>query len=171
VACDIHLHRLRQLAAQPPLFENVHRVALDGERPLPFRSRFDRILVDAPCSGTGTLRRNPELKWRLRPADITALAAKQVRLLESAAAVLKPGGRLVYSTCSLEREENQEVIARFLASHRDFRLLPLREDAARLRPYFTDAAARLLAADYLETSPGRDATDGFFAAILVSSGR
>jgi 16S rRNA (cytosine967-C5)-methyltransferase len=172
IACDIHLHRLRQLAA-PSSPANVHRVVLDGETPLPFAARFDRILVDAPCSGTGTLRRNPELKWRLQPADIPALAEKQLRLLESAASVLKPGGRIVYSTCSLEREENQDVIARFLTTHPEFRLLPLRNDAPHLRAFFTSekngAAERLLAADYFETSPARDPCDGFFAAILTKS--
>ena len=166
VACDIHLHRLRQCAR--PLQNNVHRVALDGERPLPFAAQVDRILVDAPCSGTGTLRRNPELKWRLKPADITALAEKQLRLLESAASVLKPGGRIVYSTCSLEHEENQDAVARFLAAHPEFDSLPLHADAPRLSSFFNEAAERLLAADYLATSPARDATDGFFAAILTT---
>ena len=168
VACDIHLHRLRQVSL-PPSLTNVHLVALDGEQPLPFGGVFDRVLVDAPCSGTGTLRRNPELKWRLRPSDIPSLAATQLRLLENAAAVLQPGGRMVYSTCSLEREENQDVVERFLTSHPEFRLLPLREDAARLRPSFRPAAERLFDADYLETSPARDACDGFFAAILVKA--
>jgi 16S rRNA (cytosine967-C5)-methyltransferase len=168
VACDIHLHRLRQFV-MPPALANVHRVVLDGEQPLPFRPLFDRILVDAPCSGTGTLRRNPELKWRLAPADIAAMAEKQLLLLESASQALVPGGRLVYSTCSLEREENQGVVEHFLQSHPDFRLLPLRDDAARLRPFFHPAADRILTAEFLETSPARDATDGFFAAILVKS--
>jgi 16S rRNA (cytosine967-C5)-methyltransferase len=168
VACDIHLHRLRQFTPPPPR-TRVLRVALDGERPLPFGSRFDRALVDAPCSGTGTLRRNPELKWRLKPSDITTLAEGQLRLLESAAEALRPGGRLVYSTCSLEWEENQGVIESFLKSHPEFHLLPLRDDAARLQPFFLPAAARLFDSDYLETSPARDGCDGFFAAILVKN--
>jgi len=166
VACDIHLHRLRQFVTTPSV-GNIHRVALDGERLLPFGAVFDRILVDTPCSGTGTLRRNPELKWKLAPADIPAMAEKQLRLLESASQALVPGGRLVYSTCSLEREENQGVVERFLQSHPDFRLLPLRDDAARLRPFLHPAADRTLDFEFLETSPTRDATDGFFAAILV----
>jgi len=105
IACDLHLHRLRQM-------RELHcaLVALDGTRPLPFRGNFDRILVDAPCSGTGTLGRNPEIKWRLQPSDLTDLHARQVALVRRALEHLCPGGRLVYSTCSLEREENQDVI-------------------------------------------------------------
>ena len=85
-------------------------MVLDGTRPLPFAPRFDRILVDAPCSGTGTLGRNPEIKWRLRPDDLADLPRRQKALLANALAVLAPGGRLVYATCSLEPEENQEVV-------------------------------------------------------------
>lgn len=168
VACDIHLHRLRQFTPPPPR-THVRRVALDGERALPFAAEFDRILVDAPCSGTGTLQRNPELKWRLQPSEITAMVEKQLRLLDSAAHALKHGGRLVYSTCSLEQEENQGVVETFLRMHPEFHLLPVREDMARLRPFFHPAAERLFSGEYLQTSPARDSLDGFFAAILVRS--
>jgi 16S rRNA (cytosine967-C5)-methyltransferase len=89
---------------------NCSLVVLDGTRPLPFRTKFDRILVDAPCSGTGTLGRNPEIKWRLQPSDLVDLHAKQVALVRQALELLCPGGRLVYSTCSLEKEENEQVI-------------------------------------------------------------
>jgi 16S rRNA (cytosine967-C5)-methyltransferase len=108
VACDLHHHRLlaaRRLATLP-----VDMAVLDAARPLPFSITFDRILVDAPCSGTGTLARNPEIKWKLRPADLADLAARQKAILAQALALLAPHGRLVYSTCSLEPEENQEVI-------------------------------------------------------------
>ncbi len=105
VACDIHLHRLKQMRDL-----NCPLVALDGTRPLPFRAKFDRILVDAPCSGTGTLGRNPEIKWRLEPSTLLALHAKQVALVGRAFEHLGPGGRLVYSTCSLEKEENEQVM-------------------------------------------------------------
>jgi len=108
IACDIHLHRLKQMRDL-----NCPLVVLDGTHPLPFRADrvlFDRILVDAPCSGTGTLGRNPEIKWRLQPRDLTDLHAKQVALVRQALQHLCPGGRLVYSTCSLEREENELVI-------------------------------------------------------------
>ena len=169
VACDIHLHRLRQLVPAGD-FANVRRVALDGRQPLPFAIPFDRILVDAPCSGTGTLRRNPEIKWRLSPSDIPALHEKQLQLLDSATEALAAGGRIVYSTCSLELEENQEVIDNFLNKHSNFRLLPLRADAERLEPWFHPSARRILEGEFLQTSPAREETDGFFAAILVKSG-
>ena len=86
-------------------------MVLDGTRPLPFARRFDRILVDAPCSGTGTLGRNPEIKWRLTPDDLDDLRGRQSALLANARAALAPGGLLVYSTCSLEPEENEGVTA------------------------------------------------------------
>lgn len=135
VACDIHLHRLRQMAEL-----GVPMVALDATRPLPFATRFDRILVDAPCSGTGTLGRNPEIKWRLTPADIEELAAKQRAILENALTWLAPGGKLVYATCSLEREENEGVLE------------TLGRTPARV----------------LQRVPGRDPGDGFWAAVLES---
>jgi 16S rRNA (cytosine967-C5)-methyltransferase len=116
-------------------------VVLDGTKPLPLARRFDRILVDAPCSGTGTLGRNPEIKWRLRPDDLTDLQGRQTALLRHALAVLAPGGRLVYSTCSLEPEENQQVVAEA-------------------------AAGRAIAV--WERLPGRDAGDGFWAAVIKS---
>jgi 16S rRNA (cytosine967-C5)-methyltransferase len=114
----------------------VDLVELDATQPLPFRRVFDRVLVDAPCSGTGTLARNPEIKWKLTPADLTDLQGRQKRILAHALQCLKPGGRLVYSTCSLEAEENEEVVAG----------LPVRSTMLRL--------------------PGRDAGDGFFAACI-----
>lgn len=103
-ACDLHFHRLVQLK---PLTPNL--AVLDATRPLPFSRLFDRILVDAPCSGTGTLARNPEIKWRLTPGDLTDLHQRQASILANARRVLAPGGILVYATCSLEREENEEV--------------------------------------------------------------
>jgi len=105
VACDLHLRRIRQMRGL-----GADLVVLDGTRPLPFRRRFERILLDAPCSGTGTLARNPEIKWRLAPPDLADLQARQKALLASARAALAPGGVLVYATCSLEPEENQRVV-------------------------------------------------------------
>ena len=176
IAGDLHWHRLRELMSLASE-QRVSLVALDGCLPLPFRERFDRILVDAPCSGTGTLRRHPEIKWRLKPSDLEDLSEKQFRLLENAAAALQAGGqtgsqtggRIVYSTCSLEPEENRGVIERFLAEHPDFRLLPLREDAERLQPFLLPASTWILENDFLETFPDRNGTDGFFAAILVNA--
>lgn len=132
VACD----RSRKRLAMIPV---ARRVQLDAAQPLPFRAAFDRILVDAPCSGTGTLARNPEIKWRVTPEELTRQAERQVQILGAALAVLKPGGRLVYSTCSLEREENEGVIAHF--------------------------AGRVQSQGY--RMPGRDAGDGFFHAVLA----
>jgi 16S rRNA (cytosine967-C5)-methyltransferase len=133
IAADIHPQRLaalRELA--------VDRVVLDGTAPLPFSRKFDRILVDAPCSGTGTLARNPEIKWRLQPEDILELQTRQARLLSNALAALAPAGRLVYSTCSLEREENEGVVAPYNVLERQYRI------------------------------PGREPGDGFFAAVIES---
>ena len=135
-ACDFHLHRLRMLA---PL--GIPLVLLDASRPLPFRGLFDRILLDAPCSGTGTLGRNPEIKWRLKPEDLPALHRLQAAMLAHALAVLAPGGRLVYSTCSLEREENDDVVA-------------------TVPPALVTRTFRRI--------PGRDPGDGFYAAVIES---
>jgi 16S rRNA (cytosine967-C5)-methyltransferase len=134
VACDLHFHRLVQMKAITP-----NLVVLDGSGALPFARGFDRVLLDAPCSGTGTLGRNPEIKWRLREADLADLNRRQGALLAQAVRARKPGGVLVYSTCSMEPEENEQVIA----------ALPPASIAASLR--------RL---------PGRDAGDGFYAAVI-----
>jgi 16S rRNA (cytosine967-C5)-methyltransferase len=105
VACDRYQKRIAEITA------HADRVVMDGTLPLPFTAKFDRILVDAPCSGTGTLARNPEIKWRLQPSDLERFTDVQKRFIENAIQALTPGGRLVYSTCSLEPEENQEIVA------------------------------------------------------------
>jgi 16S rRNA (cytosine967-C5)-methyltransferase len=104
VACDVHFRRIKELKDL-----DARLLVVDGTKPLPFVRKFDRILVDAPCSGTGTLGRNPEIKWKLRPEDLDDLQRRQKALLANARAVLAPGGVLVYSTCSLEPEENEQV--------------------------------------------------------------
>ncbi|MFN7933148.1 MAG: transcription antitermination factor NusB [Bryobacteraceae bacterium] len=109
IACDRHLHRL---AAMRDL--GCSLVQMDATCPFPFQQRFDRVLVDAPCSGTGTLARNPEIRYRLKPEDLVDLHARQVRILKNAIDCVAPGGILVYSTCSLEREENEEVVREVL---------------------------------------------------------
>lgn len=135
VACDSSAARLREFHAA-----GAKLVRLDAAQPLPFPAVFDRILVDAPCSGTGTLARNPEIRWRLKEADIAGHAARQRRILSHALNCLKPGGRLVYSTCSLEREENEDVVRA---------VAPGRVLAERLRV------------------PGRHPGDGFYAAVIT----
>jgi 16S rRNA (cytosine967-C5)-methyltransferase len=172
IGADIHLHRLRNWAARPASINRavIHHVVMDASRPLPLNTSFDRILVDAPCSGTGTLRRNPEIKWRLQPGSLQELAQLQMKLLQQAAAAVSSTGRIVYSTCSMEAEENQRVVESFISANPEFELIPLRSEADRLADYFVDPEAstvkELLGADYLETSPEKHNTDGFFAAIL-----
>ncbi|TIO99642.1 MAG: RsmB/NOP family class I SAM-dependent RNA methyltransferase, partial [Mesorhizobium sp.] len=120
---------------------------------------FDRVLVDAPCSGTGTWRRNPDARWRApEEQGLAKLVPLQARILASAARLLKPGGRLVYATCSMLPEENEEQVAAFLAAHPAFRVVPLSETA----PQLTNSAH----SDYLSLTPARNDTDGFFAAVM-----
>ena len=154
VAADVHEHRLRTVVSSAKLhgLDSIHCVALDGLRPLPFpESSFDRVLVDAPCSGTGTLRRNPEIRWRISPADIDDLSGRQRQLLANAARVVKPGGRLVYSTCSVEPEENEAVVQAFLEGNRNFRLDELALDSSLIT-----------SAGMARTWPHREGADGFF---------
>ena len=121
--------------------------------------KIDRVLVDAPCSGVGTLRRNPDLKWRQSPQSIEQLKRKQMAILSSASNLLKPGGRLVYATCSFFPEENQEIVEQFLDSHPSFTLLNC---AALLR----QQKIPIDTGTFLELSPRLHGTDGFFAAAL-----
>jgi 16S rRNA (cytosine967-C5)-methyltransferase len=154
VASDVHEHRLRTVihTAETQGLSSIHCVAIDGLGALPLAGDiFDRVLVDAPCSGTGTLRRNPEIRWRISPADIQDLSQRQKQLLSNAAGTVKPGGRLVYSTCSVEIDENEEVRQRFLENNRNFRPAELSLDSSLLTP---SGSAR--------TWPHRDGTDGFF---------
>ena len=138
VAADRHLHRLRLMRRLGDA--DILAVAIDAEARLPFNRRFDRVLVDAPCSGTGTLARNPEIKWRLRPADIADLSNRQTRILRNALHAVAPGGQLIYATCSLEPEENEHVVRTVIAESGGW-------DAERV----------------LSTLPGRDPGDGFQA--------
>lgn len=125
--------------------------------------KIDRVLVDAPCTGLGTLRRNPDLKWRQTEEGLMELREKQKSILNAAAKLLKPGGRLVYGTCSILREENEEIAADFLLSHPKFRLLSAAAVLGRLKIDVQDAG------DYLRLSPELHQTDGFFAAIFELS--
>jgi 16S rRNA (cytosine967-C5)-methyltransferase len=154
---------------------NVVLVALDGARSLPFSEKFPRILVDAPCSGTGTLARNPEIRWRLAPADLDDLHRRQVALLANALNALAPGGRLVYSTCSLEAEENEQVVEECLRQcahirrvHAERRLGEETNEAwsAQCEAGGTEKASPIDEAGFFRTFPHQHGTDGFFAAIL-----
>ncbi len=124
------------------------------------RGKIDRVLVDAPCTGLGTLRRNPDLKFRQTVEGIAELNAKQRSILAAAASLVKPGGRLVYGTCSLLREENEAIVEAFLAAHPDFRLVPAKEVLDRVGVKLPDAG------QYLRLYPHVHHTDGFFAAVL-----
>src|SRR5262249_30039740 len=115
---------------------NVHPQRIEGAndtRVKRLAEKIDRVLVDAPCSGMGTLRRNPDMKWRQSEADVRELAQKQAALLAAAAKLVKPGGRLVYATCSVLDEENREIAEGFQLAHRDFRLIPAVEVLKRER--------------------------------------
>jgi 16S rRNA (cytosine967-C5)-methyltransferase len=118
------------------------------------------VLVDAPCTGLGTLRRNPDLKWRQSAEGLGELNVKQRAILEAAASLVKPGGRLVYGTCSLLREENEDIVDAFLAKHPDFRPVPVREVLARLGLKIPGSET------YLHLFPHVHETDGFFAAVM-----
>jgi 16S rRNA (cytosine967-C5)-methyltransferase len=158
IACDVSERRLATVATTVgrQRLKNVSLILLDGGQSLPFEpASFHRVLVDAPCSGTGTLRHNPEIRWRLTEQDIQLLAARQNRLLRNASQVLKPGGRLIYSTCSVEKEENEEVVAEFVRKNDAIRPIPLKSDNRLATPSGT-----------LRTWPQRDGSDGFFVAAF-----
>jgi len=155
VAGDLYEHRMRtmkQLAGRQAA-SKITFVIHDATKPLPFAPRsFDRVLVDAPCSGTGTLRHNPEIRWRLKPSDFPELTGKQKLILEKAGDAVRNGGLLLYSTCSLETEENEAIASDFLDRHNDFAPASL---SARADLITTIGAVR--------TWPHRDSADGFFA--------
>jgi len=170
-ATELHPHRARLLRNLNRL-TNVHVVAADA-RHLPFTYTFDRILADVPCSGTGTLARNPEIKWRLKATDLHDLQSRQVAILKSAVAQLAIGGRLVYSTCSLEHEENEAVVEAALDGTVAFKVADLKGELEQLRlsgelrsELGCEDIGSLLAGPYLRTIPGVHPCDGFFAAMI-----
>jgi 16S rRNA (cytosine967-C5)-methyltransferase len=175
-AVEIHPHRARLLQHLLSAVPGADRARIepliaDATR-LPVSQPFDRVLADVPCSGTGTLSRNPEIKWRLQLKDLAELHGRQVAILRSALAHLAPKGRLIYSTCSLEKEENENVVEEILTENKSCRLLDCRAELNHLK-----AAGDLTWSDpdalthgaYLRTIPGIHPCDGFFAAILERS--
>jgi 16S rRNA (cytosine967-C5)-methyltransferase len=163
-AFDVSEKRLAKL--KPRLarsgLSNVHPVAIAHEKDAKIKrlaGKIDRVLVDAPCSGMGTLRRNPDVKWRQPESAIAEMHDKQVAILDGAARLVKAGGRLVYATCSLLDEENDAVAQQFVATHPDFQLVPMSKVLAEQK-------IELEMGDYLKLLPHKHQTDGFFAAVF-----
>jgi 16S rRNA (cytosine967-C5)-methyltransferase len=163
-AFDISEKRLAKL--KPRLarsqLSNVHPVMIAHENDAKVKrlaGKIDRVLVDAPCSGLGTLRRNPDVKWRQTEQSLAELNVKQISILHSAARLVKPGGRLVYATCSLLDEENDSIAEQFLAAHEDFHLV-------NMSAIMTEQKIDLNMDAYLKMLPNVHHTDGFFAAVF-----
>ena len=163
VAADVRPRRMRLLA------ETVRRsgasairiIQADAARLSPFSAQFDCVLLDAPCSGLGTLRRDPDIRWHREEHELDAMSEFQIRLVSTLSADVRPGGRLVYATCSSEPDENEHVIERFLAGHPEFKVH---------RPTLSAPVDALLdGAGFLHTLPSRDGLEGFFAAALVKA--
>lgn len=165
VASDLRPRRLRLLreAVRASGAANVRMARVDSAGPLPFGPVFDAVLLDAPCSGLGTIRRDPEIRWRRTADDLPRMAATQDRMLDRVSRVVRPGGRLVYATCSSEPEENEDRVGAFLASHPEFFLRHAAEGGPRtaaLRPIVN-------ASGFLRTWPFEHRLEAFFAAVLV----
>jgi 16S rRNA (cytosine967-C5)-methyltransferase len=162
-ALDIHeikVERARERFRRAGI-QNTRARVVEGTRDRWYKrhtDEFDRVLVDAPCSGTGTWRRNPDARWGRGGVDLAELTDLQDRLLHRAASIVKPGGRLIYGTCSLLNLENEDRIGRFVDEHPDFSVLPVK-----------DVLAQQLEGceEFLKLSPARHDTDGFFGAVLV----
>ena len=141
---------------------NVHPVAISNENDIRVKrlaGKAASVLVDAPCSGLGTLRRNPDLKWRQSPESVIELTAKQATILRAAAALVQPGGRLVYGTCSLIADENEAIVEHFLSANPAFNRVPCDEVLAK-------QGIALRTGNYLRLAPHTQGTDGFFGAVL-----
>jgi 16S rRNA (cytosine967-C5)-methyltransferase len=166
VACDLSVRRLQTMArlyqGRVPTPVSLHLLRLDATQPLPFHACFDRVLADVPCSGTGTLARNPEIKWRLQPRDIARLQNMQKKILQCGLAVLAPHGRLIYSTCSLEPEENEQVVEQVLDSQKGFRVVGPQD----LDPALAELATFFDSQGFFRTRPDLHSMDGFFAAVI-----
>lgn len=170
VALELHEHRARLLRKLVP----ATKVEVINSDVLAFKATagFDRVLADVPCSGTGTLAHNPEIKWRLKPADLADLHGRQTAILSAAMRNVEPGGRLVYSTCSLEPEENEEVVEKALSAEAAFRIVDCGVELDRLRVegelVWSDLES-LISGRFIRTIPGVHSCDGFFVAMLQKS--
>jgi 16S rRNA (cytosine967-C5)-methyltransferase len=172
IAADIHPHRAALLQERLATLANVTVMMADATE-LPVRGLFEGVLADVSCSGTGTLARNPEIKWRLKLEDLADLHGRQVAILSASMQHVRSGGLLVYSTCSLESEENVQVVDEVLQSHQEFEIVDCRAELERLRDSGELAwqdLDSLLDGPYLRTIPGVQPCDGFFAAMLERAG-
>lgn len=159
------LEELRRRARRAGLSNVAAREVRGSEWPSEARlGGWDRVLVDAPCSGMGTLRRNPEARWRLNAKAVDGFPAQQLSLMVNYAPLVAPGGRLIYATCTIARQENEGVVERFLAERPDFVLMPLKDIWGK------DRAGRVGDGNFLKLFPHRHGTDGFFAAVLRRPG-
>ena len=162
VACDVRTRRIdllrKTIAAMGA--RNVRVVQADLSKSLPFHAPFDTVLVDVPCSGLGTLRRDPDIRWRRREDDLPRFAAAELTMLQHAAEIVGPNGRLVYATCSSEPEENEDVVSAFLASARGFTTLHARDAAPELPAAVVDTRG------HLRTEPHRHGLEAFFGAVF-----
>jgi 16S rRNA (cytosine967-C5)-methyltransferase len=159
------LEELRRRARRAGLSNVAAREVRGSEWPSEARlGGWDRVLVDAPCSGMGTLRRNPEARWRLDGKTVDGFPAQQLSLMVTYAPLVAPGGRLIYATCTVTRQENEGVVERFLAERPDFVLMPLKDIWGKAR------AGRVGDGSFLKVFPHRHGTDGFFAAVLRRPG-
>jgi 16S rRNA (cytosine967-C5)-methyltransferase len=167
-AFDVSEKRLNNLGKRLKRsgLSNLHAQVINNENDLKLKrlnGKFDRVLVDAPCSGLGTLRRNPDLKWRQTEQDVAELNVKQANILARAAKLTKTGGRLVYATCSLLKEENEAIAEAFLSAHPDFVLIPA-------NGVLSQQNIAIDTGDYLKLLPHLHGTDGFFAAVFEKNG-
>jgi len=160
VAAEASLPRLQRMAGLVERWgaTSVRLVGADARRP-PFGRLFDSVLLDAPCTGLGTLSRHPDIRWRTMERDVLRHARRQRELLESVATLVRPGGKLVYSVCSGEPEEGEQIVRAFLDGHPEFSLAPLAGRVTR----FADGG-------YASTRPERDGGDAFFAAVVIKQG-
>jgi len=170
-AVETHPHRARRMKELVGPSSRIEVITADA-RHLPLSRPYDRVLADVPCSGTGTLARNPEIKWKLKAEDLADLYQRQVEILRAALAQLAPKGRLIYSTCSLEKDENENVVEELLAENQNIRVRDAAQELAQLKEegklVWPDLTS-LTRGPYLRTLPGIHPCDGFFAAILERS--